>query len=198
MSLLEEGMGTARARAQATPMGATKSVAMKRPFGVTLVGVLQLVQGLLLVGFAAAVIFLNATLGSGRLGRMLVVNLAGLTLTGVLSAVLVGALGIFIMLSGIGVLRLVSWAWLAAMALQGWTLALFLFAHFIRGQSNYSTYPSVFLSVIIVFYLNSRTVRRTFDRVRRSESASEAVPPAITPDSMTTKPKVTSPTTRAS
>ncbi|MGZ3584777.1 MAG: hypothetical protein ACXWP6_19935 [Ktedonobacterales bacterium] len=165
---------------------------MKRPFGVTLVGVLQLVQGLLLVGLAAAVIFLNATLGRGRLGQALVINLAGLTLTGVLSAVLVGALGIFIMLSGIGVLRLVSWAWLAAMALQGWTLALFLFSYFIRGQSNYSTYPSVILSVIIVFYLNSRTVRRTFDRVRRNETASEAEPPAITHAGMTTEAEVTS------
>lgn len=191
-------MGSARPRAQTTPMDATKSVAVKRPFGVTLVGVLQLLQGLLLVGLAAAVIFLNATLGSGRLGRMLVVNLAGLTLTGVLSAVLVGALGIFLMLSGIGVLRLVSWAWLAAMALQGWSLALFLFSYFIRGQSNYSTYPSVILSVIIVFYLNSRTVRRTFDRVRRRESTTDAVPPAITHDSITTAAEITSPTTRAS
>src|SRR5947209_2614444 len=133
MSRLEEGMGSEPALAQTTPVGATARVAVKRPFGVTLVGVLQLVQGLLLVVLAAAVIFLNATLGSGRLGRVLAVNLAGLTLTGVLSAVLVGALGIFIALSGIGVLRLVSWAWLAAMALQGWTLALFLFSYFIRG-----------------------------------------------------------------
>ena len=186
------------ARAQTTPMGTTTRVATKRPFGVTLVGVLQLVQGLLLVGFAAAAIFLNATLGSGRLGRALVVNLAGLTLTGVLSAVLVGTLGIFIVLSGIGVLRLVSWAWLAAMALQGWTLALFLFSYFIRGQSNYSTYPSVLLSVIIVFYLNSRTVRRTFDRIRRRESTAGAVPSAMTDASMTTEAEVTSHTNRAS
>ncbi len=153
---------------------------MKRPFGVTLVGVLLLVQGLLLVALAAAVIFLNVSLAGSLSGVVLTTNMTRLTPTGVLSAVLVGVLGIFIALSGIGVLRVVSWAWLAAMALQGWTLALFLFSYFIRGQSTYSTYPSVLLSVIIVFYLNSRTVRHTFDRIRRRESAVGAVPTAIT------------------
>lgn len=191
-------MGSARPRAQTTPMGATKRAAIKRPFGVTLVGVLLLVQGLLLLALAAAVIFLNVSLAGSVSGVVLTANMTRLTPAGVLSAVLVGALGIFIALSGIGVLRVVSWAWLAAMALQGWTLALFLFSYFIRGQSNYSTYPSVLLSVIIVFYLNSRTVRRTFDRVRRRESASEAVSPAITHASMTTEAEVTSQTNRAS
>lgn len=192
MSLLGESMGSEPARAQTTPVGSTKTVATKRPFGVTLVGALLLVQGLLLLMLAAAVIFLNVSLAGSISGVVLTASLTRLTMTGVLSAVLIGALGIFIALSGIGMLRLVSWAWLAAMALQGWTLALFLFGYFIRGQSNYSTYPSVLLTLIIVFYLNSRTVRRTFDHIRRRESTAGAVPPAAMYAGMTTEAEVTS------
>lgn len=151
---------------------------MKRPFGVTLVGVLLLVQGLFLMILAGAAFFLNATQGSAVPAPLLALDYTTLTITGVLSAMIVGALGIFIVLSGIGVLRLLSWAWLAAMALQGWTLALFLWSHFTRAQSDYSGYPGVFLSVVIVFYLHSRAVRSTFDLVRRRESA-RAVPQPI-------------------
>lgn len=185
-------------RAQPTPPSSTKKAVAKRPFGVTLVGALLLVQGLLLLMLAAAVIFLNVSLAGSISGVVLTANLTRLTVTGVLSAMLIGVLGIFIALSGIGMLRLVSWAWIAAMALQGWTLALFLFGYFIRGQSNYSTYPSVLLTLIIVFYLNSRTVRRTFDRIRRRESAAVAVPPAITHTGVTTETEVPSRRNRAS
>jgi hypothetical protein len=97
--------------------------------------------------------------------------------TDTFSAVLVGALGVFIALSGVGVLRMLLWAWLAAMALQGWTLAVFLLDYFSGGQRSY---PSVLLSVIIVFYLNSRTVRRAFEHIRPRVSDVETVPPTLT------------------
>ncbi len=178
MSPKGERMGSQPAGALTTPQGTAKRAAMKRPFGVTLVGVLLLVQGLFLMVLASAAIFLNATLHSGRLGPLLAIDFARLTVTDPFSAVLVGALGVFIALSGVGVLRMLPWAWLAAMALQGWTLAVFLLAYFTRAQSSY---PSVLLSVVIVFYLNSRTVRRTFDRIRQQMPAAEVVPPVTTP-----------------
>lgn len=171
-------MGSQPAGVLTTPQGTAKRAAMKRPFGVTLVGVLLLVQGLFLMVLASAAIFLNATLHGGRLGPLLAIDFARLTVTDPFSAVLVGALGVFIALSGVGVLRMLPWAWLAAMALQGWTLAVFLLAYFTRAQSSY---PSVLLSVVIVFYLNSRTVRRTFDRIRQQMPAAEVVPPVTTP-----------------
>ncbi len=161
---------------------------MKRPFGVTIVGILLLVQGLFLVVVASAAIFLKTTLGGGLSGPLRAIDVARLTVDDLLSGIVVGALGVFIALSGVGVLRLFSWAWLAAMALQGWTLALFLLNYFLSGQSRYGNYPGVLLSVVIVFYLNSRTVRHTFDLVRRRESSPAAAPasPALTHTSMAT------------
>ncbi len=185
-------------RAQTTPMGRAKRVAMKRPFGVTLVGVLLLVQGLFLVVLASAAIFLKITLGGGLSGPLRAIEFTRLTVDDLLSGVVVGALGVFIALSGVGVLRLFSWAWLAAMALQGWTLALFLLDYFIGSRSSYGNYSGVFLSVIIVFYLNSRTVRHTFDLVRRRESTAAAVPPALTHAGTATEVEATSHSKEAS
>jgi len=159
--------------AQTLSQGPVMRGSVTRPFGVTLVGILLLVQGLLLVVLAAAALFRNATVNSGRLGPLQAIDFARVTVTDPFSAVLVGALGVFIVLSGVGVLRMLPWAWLAAMALQGWTLAVFLLDYFSGGQSSY---PSVLLSVVIVFYLNSRTVRHTFDRIRPQVSDADTAP----------------------
>lgn len=168
------------ATVQTTPVRTAKRPAVKRPFGVTLVGVLLLVQGLLLAVAASAIIFLSAAPDARLMSYLLGVGYARVTVTNLLATVLVGVLGLFIVLSGVGVLRLISWAWLAAMALQGWSLALFLFDYFTRVQSGYRGYLSVLLSLVIVFYLNSRTVRRTFDLVRHRASAVANIPPAVT------------------
>lgn len=150
---------------------------MKRPFGVTIIGILLLVQGLFLVASASAVILLRVTPGGGHFQPPSVVDFAGLSANDGLSATLVATLGTFIMLSAVGVLRLRSWAWLAAMTLQGWTLAVFLLGDLTRGRSSY---PTAIVSVVIVFYLNSRAVRQTFDVVRTREAA-EAVSPTASP-----------------
>lgn len=162
---------------------------MKRPFGVIIVGILLLIEGLFLVALGLAVIFLQA-IPSARVRRQLFAfDFTRLTVADWLSAVLLAALGIFIVLSGVGVLRLRVWAWLVAMALQGWTLAIFLISYFTHGQSSYL---SVILSVVIVFYLNSRTVRRTFDLIGRHTSTGAAKPPTITHAGVTTGAEVTS------
>lgn len=153
--------------------GLTKTDTMKRPLGVALIGGLLLVQGLFLIASAAAATFLQVASESGDFQVPGAIDITGLTASNVLSAVLVGGLGVFIVLSGIGVLRLHPWAWLAAMALQGWTLAVFLLDYVTSGRSSYST---ALLSVVIVFYLNSRTIRRTFDLARRREAVTAGPP----------------------
>lgn len=159
---------------------------MRRPLGVTLIGALLLIQGLFLVASAAAAIFPKVASEISAFRLPDAVNFTGLTADDVLSAALVGALGLFIALSGIGVLRLYPWAWLAAMALQGWTLAVFLLDHFIRGRSSYTT---ALLGVVIVFYLNSRTIRRAFALARRREAAS--VGPSLgLPAGLPTEPEI--------
>ena len=149
---------------------------MKRPFGVTIIGILLLVQGLFLAVPASAVIILNVTPRAGHLQPPPFLDFAGLSANDRFSATLIAALGAFILIGGVGVLRLHSWAWLAAMTLQGWTLAVFLLSELTRGRSSYLT---AIISVIIVFYLNSRTVRQTFDLVRTREAAGAASPAEV-------------------
>ncbi|MCG8350030.1 MAG: hypothetical protein MI924_19875, partial [Chloroflexales bacterium] len=67
-------------------------------------------------------------------------------------------LGIFAMVSGIGMLRMRSWAWLMAMIIQGIAMTIGLFNYF-QGQPSYL---EMLFSVIIVFYLNQRDIQRAF------------------------------------
>ncbi len=150
---------------------------MKRPFGVTIIAVLLLIQGVVLAAVAAIVLILKASPGAAYARLPLVFTIGGLTVTDWLAAVLAGALGIFIVVSAIAVLRLRPWAWFVAMVVQGWTLATLLFNYFTHGQTSYST---LILGVVIVFYLNSRSVRRTFDLARTREAGALTEPPATT------------------
>lgn len=163
---------------------------MKRQFGVTIIGVLLLAQGLYLVALPLGVIFLKALPGADSFRPPPVFDFAGLSTSEGFPAIFIGALGVFIMASGIGVLRLRPFSWLAAMALQGWTLLIFLLGGVSRGGSSY---PAVLLSVVIVFYLNSRSVRRTFDLVRDREASATAGGPAVPRASTATEPEAMSP-----
>ena len=149
---------------------------MKRQFGVSIIGVLLLAQGFFFVGSALGGVFLSVAPGAGSFQPPHVVDFAGLTPGEGLSVIFIGALGVFIVMSGIGVLRLRPFSWLAAMALQGWTLLVFLLGGVSRGGSSY---PAALLSVVIVFYLNSRSVRRTFDLVRDRGASATAGGPAV-------------------
>jgi hypothetical protein len=152
---------------------------MKRPFGVTLIGVLLLAQGLYFLVLALVTTFLKDASAAGNYRPAHVVDVAGSAASEGFPAIVIGALGVFIVSSGIGVLRLSPFSWLAAMALQGWTLAVFLLGGVSRG---WSTYPAVLLSIVIVFYLNSRSVRRTFDLVRDREVSATTAPPTVSSD----------------
>src|SRR5260370_39206961 len=96
-----------------------RSAAMKRPFGVTIIGVLLTAQGLYLVALPLAVIFLEALPGANSFRPPRVFDFAGLSLSEGFPAIFIGALGVFIVASGIGVLRLRPFSWLAAMAFRG-------------------------------------------------------------------------------
>lgn len=148
---------------------------MKRPFGVTLIGALLLLQGIvLLVGVAAEVWLLVTHTRSGPWPQT-ALNVFGLTLNEWLSAAVAGALSILSLAVGVGILRLRPWAWFVAMVLQGWTLATLLLTYFTHGQGNYA---SMLVAVVIVFYLNTRTVRETFDLARTRSSAGATRPPS--------------------
>src|SRR5262249_12092344 len=90
---------------------------MKPPFGVTLIGVLLLLQGLLLT-LAAAIVL---TFTVAQVADVLPPELArqGVELTGgdVLSNVAHGVIGVFSIVTSIGMLRLRPWAWFVAMTL---------------------------------------------------------------------------------
>jgi hypothetical protein len=55
-------------------------------------------------------------------------------------------------------LRLKSWAWMAAMELQGLGLIAALYAY-LRGNPNY---VGMLISIILVFYLNQQEIRAAF------------------------------------
>jgi hypothetical protein len=147
---------------------------MKRPFGVTIIGILLLLQGLALLASVAFALWVQLTHDGSELQSTLAVNLGGFTLNQWLSATVMGALGLFSAAAGIGVLRLLPWAWFGAMALQGWTLATLLLNYFVRGGGGYL---SMLLGVIIVFYLNTRSVRDTFDLAQRRAQPEEGMLP---------------------
>ena len=146
---------------------------MKRPFGVTLIGALLLVQGIVLVVEVAADVWLLVTGRSASPWLEDALTFAGLTLNEWLAAVVVGVLSILSVAVGFGFLRLRPWAWFVAMVLQGWTLATLLVGYFVHGQGNYA---SMLLAVVIVFYLNTRTVRETFDLARSRSDADTTKP----------------------
>src|SRR5258705_6723331 len=154
--------------------GPAGSAAMKRPFGVTIIGILLLLQGLSLLVTVASAAWVQLTHEGSDLQSTLAVNLGGFTLNEWLSAAVMGVLGLFSAAAGIGVLRLLPWAWFGAMALQGWTLATLLLNYFVRGGGGY---PSMPLGVIIVFYLNTRSVRNTFDLAQRAANPEEGMLP---------------------
>ncbi|MCZ7665073.1 MAG: hypothetical protein M5U22_20050 [Thermoleophilia bacterium] len=68
------------------------------------------------------------------------------------------AVAFFNLVIAAGMVFLKSWAWVAAMTLQGVALAGALWSYF-EGEPNYA---AMALSVFVVFYLNLREVRRPF------------------------------------
>lgn len=73
------------------------------------------------------------------------------------------------LVAGVGFLRLWSGAWLAAMLLQGLSLAVSLAIYFYLSESPLYLFGGMLYSTLMVFYLNSHDVRLCFRRDRREE-----------------------------
>ncbi len=133
--------------------------AMKRPLGVLFLGVLILVVGLLLSVLAALVLL-------GTLARYTGNFPSNWELIGeprqVRDVLLVAAqlvVGIAAVVSGVGLLLLRTWAWLLALALLGCELIIQLSNYF----QGHPAYWAMFLSALLVLYLNQRPIREAFN-----------------------------------
>lgn len=131
---------------------------MKRPRIATIVGVIVLIQGLIFTAFASLTLGLFGARLWGTLPPDVVAELPTVRLSAVLFAVTALVMGVVGLVSGVGILRLRSWAWLVAMIAQGINLVTELI-DYSRGEANYL---SMLISVIIVLYLNQRDVQQVF------------------------------------
>jgi hypothetical protein len=128
----------------------------RRSRSVTILAVLHFLQSLVLLGFG---IYLVSTTGwsqpeATQASRFLPLALFQGMISGVVTLVfaLLGAVIAF------ALLRLKSWAWMAAMELQGLGLIAALYAY-LRGNPNY---VGMLISIILVFYLNQQEIRAAF------------------------------------
>jgi uncharacterized membrane protein (UPF0136 family) len=137
---------------------ALKQPTLRRPRPIGIVGWLLLLYGLL-----------NAALFGAALARLLDTNLAphlawlpvvfpSAARFGLYGGAGLLTLSLAMVISGIGVLRLQSWAGLLAMITQGINLATLL-VEYLRGRPWYLEMAA---SVAIVFLLNQRAVRQSF------------------------------------
>lgn len=124
---------------------------------------LHLLQSLALLGFALYMVSHGGWLEA--LNETAIQYLPLALFDGMISAVvmmILAGLGVVIALS---MLRLWSWAWLAAMSLQGLGLMAALYSY-IRGQPNY---VGMLIGIFLVFYLNQREVQSAFRHTAISE-----------------------------
>jgi hypothetical protein len=135
---------------------------MKRPRSVTFIGVLLLVQGLILSIAPGVLIGLIIAERLDVLPINETVNVPAILQESTLSFFSTFVVGIFGLVSSIGLLRMRYWGWLMAMIVQGVAMTLKLI-EYSRGQPDY---VQMFVSVFIVFYLNQRHIRQFFDVAR--------------------------------
>jgi len=128
----------------------------RRSRSVTILAALHFLQSLVLLGFG---IYLVSTTGwahpeATQASRFLPLALFQGMISGVVTLVL-ALLGAVI---AFALLRLKSWAWMAAMELQGLGLIAALYAY-LRGNPNY---VGMLIGIILVFYLNQQEIRAAF------------------------------------
>lgn len=147
---------------------------MKRPRGVIIIGCLLIVQGLLL---SAVVFVLAATIilaFTHRLPSDLVISLEGIS---PLNWASVGANAIVAVLSlvgGVALLLVRPWAWTLALLVQGYSLAVDLWGVY-QGRTPYL---EMLIPIVIIFYLNTRSVSRFFESLRHGTEVRPHTAPA--------------------
>jgi hypothetical protein len=159
---------------------------MKRPLGVVVIGVLMLLEGLPLGLLGATALAMRFNALPAAIPPDATHQLELVAPEGLLTMVLWAGLGVLLLLGGIGILLLRPWAWLLAMVLQGVTLANLLYGYSAGRQD----YPGMALGVVVVFYLNSRSVRLAFNLARQRATGQQnargpSVPGGVSPAAKT-------------
>jgi hypothetical protein len=144
---------------------------MKRPLGVKVIAVLLLLYGLVGTVLGLFVLVVSALHYAGKAPPELVIVITGWSFFDVFMVAAQTALGVFAVVSGIGMLRLRPWAWLMAMLLLGCELAIQLINYF-QGRPAYLL---MLLTALLVFYLNRHSIREVFG----IEPQAPAVPTSI-------------------
>jgi hypothetical protein len=125
----------------------------RRPFGVTVIALVYLA---------------NAVVSAWRANLLELRTWRFIDEVGSLDLVQFGVAIVGLAL-GIGLWQLRPWAWIAAMLWAGVTMVTALLAYY-RGEPQFT---SMFLSVVAVFYLNSREVQGLFHPDLVSEVVSD-------------------------
>jgi hypothetical protein len=144
---------------------------MKRPLGVTIIAVLIFLYGLLVAALGLFVLVLSALHYSGHLAVDLAVVVQQLSVTDLFLVAAQFALGVFALVSAIGMLRLRPWAWLVGMLLLGCELVLQL-SHYFQGRPAYLT---MFITALLIFYLNQRPMREAFSIEPKAPAVSASI-----------------------
>jgi hypothetical protein len=148
---------------------------MKRPLGVVIIGCLMFLQGValtIMVGLLVATI--NSAL-TRQLPPGLVITLEGgspLNWAGVGANAVVALLSL---VGGVALFLVRPWAWTLALLVQGYSLAIDLWSTF----HGHTPYLEMLIPIVIIFYLNTRTVSRFFEAARHQTSAQTHVSPDI-------------------
>ena len=125
----------------------------KRPFGINVIIILQLINAIIVFAILSAVV---AEYGDvkNELSTLDTQEVAELT-SNLALEVFYAVTGLVI---AIGLFRMKYWAWIAIMIWTGSRMVGNLIEYF----DGYPVYMAMLRNVIIVFYLNQRTVRQTY------------------------------------
>jgi hypothetical protein len=133
---------------------------VKRPRNLLILVFLQVVQG---VGLLIYSVYIGQRYGWGfQASRISLMHIAPFEVFKIVtSGMLFLVLAIFTLALAAALWSLSSWAWLAAMSLQGFSLFAALVGY-LRGEPNYI---SMVLGILLVFYLNQQEVVAAFRKV---------------------------------
>ena len=147
---------------------------MKRPRGVIFIGCLLLLQGLVLSAVVAVFAATIIPALRGQLPPDLVISLEGVTPLSWASASANAVVAILSLVGGVALLLVRPWAWTLALLVQGYSLAVDLWG-VLQGRTPYL---EMIVPIIIIFYLNTRSVTRFFETLRHPTSVRPHTAPA--------------------
>ncbi|HEX5440041.1 MAG TPA: hypothetical protein VFW76_04110 [Ktedonobacterales bacterium] len=139
---------------------------MKRPRGVIIIGCLLLLQGLVLSAFVAVLAATTIPALRHELPPDLVISLDGVSPQSWASVGANAVVAILSLVGGVALLLVRPWAWTLALLVQGYSLAVDLWG-VLQGRTPYL---EMLVPIVIIFYLNTRSVTRFFETLRHRTS----------------------------